>query len=205
MEMPLAIVNIGGVANITYLNGHELSLVAFDTGPGNALIDDWISSNLGKAYDQNGMIASSGKECQNVLNKFLSSEYLKKLPPKSMDRGEFSLSLLGDLSIEDGAATLTALTYESIKRAVCHLPDRPKRWLVSGGGRHNKHLMGKLSLALNQEVESVDIMGWAGDAIEAQAFAYLAVRSKKNLPITFPNTTGVGRPLSGGTLYPKKC
>ena len=204
MDMPLAILNIGGVTNITFLNGNELSLVAFDTGPGNALIDDWVSSKLGMAYDHNGAIASSGKVCQRVLKKYLSSEFLKKLPPKSMDRGEFSLSLLGDLSIEDGAATLTALTYESIERSICYLPEPPKRWFVSGGGRHNKYLMEKISSALNKKVETIENMGWLGDAIEAQAFAYLAVRSKKKLPITFPNTTGVGRPLSGGTLYPKK-
>ncbi|MEE2655641.1 MAG: anhydro-N-acetylmuramic acid kinase [Pseudomonadota bacterium] len=204
MDMPLVILNIGGVANITYLNGNELSLVAFDTGPGNALIDDWVNSKLGKAYDQNGAIASSGKVCQQVLNKYLSSKYFEKLPPKSMDRAEFKLSFLGDLSIEDGAATLTALTYESIKRSVCLLPNRPKRWLVTGGGRHNRFLMEKLSLVLKEKVEPVEVVGWMGDAIEAQAFSYLAVRSKKKLPITFPNTTGVRRPLSGGILYPKQ-
>jgi len=203
LKTPLAVLNIGGVANVTYLNGDEASLVAFDTGPGGALIDDWVNRILGKPYDDGGALAATGAVSETVLKQLLNSHYFDKSPPKSLDRDEFDTESVQGLSPEDGAATLTTFTCESIVRAVDHLPMPPKRWLVTGGGRHNMFLMEQLRRALDVAVEPVESVGWHGDALEAQAFAYLAVRSRKGLPLTLPGTTGVLTPQSGGTFFPK--
>lgn len=205
LDMPLAVLNIGGVANVTYLNGDETSLVAFDTGPGGALVDDWVYRKFEKPYDDGGTIAAAGTVSKSVLNQLLRSPYFDRSPPKSLDRDEFDLAIVGGLTPEDGAATLTAFTCETIARAVGHLPTPPNRWLVTGGGRHNRYLMGLLRRSLGADVEPVESVGWQGDALEAQAFAYLAVRSRYGLPLTFPGTTGVPTPQTGGVFFPKPC
>jgi anhydro-N-acetylmuramic acid kinase len=203
LETPLAVLNIGGVANVTYLNGDEISLVAFDTGPGGALIDDWVNHTFGLPYDEGGAFAAIGTVSKPVLDQLLSTSYFDKSPPKSLDRDEFDTAGVQVLSPEDGTATLTAFTCETIVRAVDHLPMRPERWLVTGGGRHNKFLMEQLKRALGVAVDPVENVGWQGDALEAQAFAYLAVRSRRGLPLTLPGTTGVSAPQTGGVFFPK--
>ncbi len=203
LEMPLAVLNIGGVANVTYLDDGEQSLIAFDTGPGGALIDDWVNRTLGKPFDEGGALAATGSVSKPILNELLASSYFDKTPPKSLDRDAFAFDAMQSLSPEDGAATLTAFTCESIVKAVEYLPMRPKRWLVTGGGRHNTYLMTQLQAALGVPVDPVESVGWQGDALEAQAFAYLAVRSRERLPLTFPGTTGVSPPQTGGVFFSK--
>ncbi|NKB22333.1 MAG: anhydro-N-acetylmuramic acid kinase [Alphaproteobacteria bacterium] len=203
LKTPLAVLNIGGVANVTYLDDEEKSLVAFDTGPGGALVDDWVNRKLGKPYDDGGIIAAAGAISETVLMQLFGSAYFDRSPPKSLDRDEFDTRAVQRLSSEDGAATLTAFTLKSIVRAVDHLPMRPERWLVTGGGRNNTFLMAQLRRDLSVPVDPVESVGWQGDALEAQAFAYLAVRSRQGLPLTFPGTTGVSEPLSGGVYYSK--
>ena len=200
---PVAIVNIGGVANITWI-GPEWELLAFDTGPGNAMIDDWVQRHTGQTMDQDGALAGRGQVNQPILAQLLASPYFDRPPPKSLDRDEFSTALGAKLSTVDGAATLTAFTALSIARAVKHLPHVPQRWLVCGGGRHNPVLMAKLSTALGQLVEPVEVEGWRGDTLEAEAFAFMAVRSRQGLPISFPGTTGAPASLSGGRYYPTR-
>lgn len=203
LEMPLAVLNIGGVANVTYLDDGEQSLIAFDTGPGGALIDDWVNRTLGKPFDDGGALAATGSVSMTILNELLTSPYFAKSPPKSLDRDAFACDPVESISPEDGAATLTAFTRESIVKAAEHLPMRPKKWLVTGGGRHNSYLMKQLQAALDVPVDPVESVGWQGDALEAQAFAYLAVRSREGLPLTFPGTTGVSMPQIGGVFFPK--
>lgn len=203
LTMPAAILNIGGVANITYLNGNEDSLIAFDTGPGGALLDDWIHRKMGKPFDEAGRVASSGSISNNILKELLSAPYFDRPPPKSLDRDYFDITPIRGLSASDGAATLAAFTCGAVIRAIDHLPAPPKIWLVTGGGRKNKFLMQTLLERLQVPVEPVEVMGWNGDALEAQAFSYLAVRSKKRLPITLPGTTGVKTPVSGGVFHAK--
>ncbi|MBK18134.1 MAG: anhydro-N-acetylmuramic acid kinase [Rhodospirillaceae bacterium] len=201
MEQPLVVLNIGGVSNVTYVNGDESSLIAFDTGPGGALIDDWVSQKCGIPFDRDGQIAASGEVANGVLDQLLDSPYFDTAPPKSLDRNQFDVSLVQSLSMEDGAATLTAFTSVSITRALPHFPEKPLRWLVTGGGRHNKFLMANLSRELGVDVEPVEAVGWNGDALEAQAFAYLAVQSRKGLPLTYPGTTGAKGPTTGGVYF----
>lgn len=204
LDRPLAILNIGGVANITWLGEGPLDVVAFDTGPGNALIDDLILARTGEPYDDGGRIAGSGAVDQVLLGRLLNHVYFAAPPPKSLDRDAWSRAALNNLSTEDAAATLTAFTAESIIRALDHLPARPKRWLICGGGRRNETLMWMLADRLGgAPVSPVDGLGWNGDALEAEAFAYLAVRSRLGLPLSLPGTTGVPEPLTGGKFHPR--
>jgi anhydro-N-acetylmuramic acid kinase len=203
LTMPVAILNIGGVSNVTYLNGDERSLIAFDAGPGGALLDDWMLQKMGKAFDDGGRVASSGSVSENILSELLSSPYFNKPPPKSLDRDHFDTAPIRQLSTMDGAATLAAFTCSAVIRALDHLPAHPRTWLVAGGGRKNTYLMQKISEGLKVPVQPVEVMGWDGDALEAQAFSYLAVRSIKQLPITLPGTTGVKEPMPGGVFHPK--
>jgi anhydro-N-acetylmuramic acid kinase len=202
-EKPVAVLNIGGVANVTWI-GKEDELMAFDTGPGNALIDDWAYKNTGKPMDRDGAIARRGDIDLVVLEGLLKTPYLKRMPPKSLDRNEFDTSLAEPLLVEDGAATLTAFTIGCIKASLDYFPALPVRWVVCGGGRRNPALMAGLGSALGVPVEPMEALGWDGDAIEAQAFAYLAVRKLKNLPTSFPETTGVAAPTTGGILHRHK-
>ena len=197
---PLAILNIGGVANVTYVDGKG-TIIAFDTGPGNALLDDWIKKRLNRAYDENGLVARQGQVRQDIVDQWLKNPYFAKLPPKSLDRDAWDTSELSGLSSADGAMTLTSFTVQSVVKALDHLPGKPRRWLVTGGGRLNPVIMDGLKTALGVPVEAVDNVGWNGDAMEAEGFGYLAVRSLRGLPLSLPTTTGVPEPLTGGRLY----
>jgi len=200
LKKPLAILNIGGVANITWLGDSE-KILAFDTGPGNALIDDFMSLRLGKKMDFEGSLALSGKVDQKILEKLLGHPYFSESAPKSLDRNQFELSPLFKLSDADGVATLSAFTAESVANSFKILPNKPKILLVTGGGRHNLAIMWELKNRLGLEVQPVENVGWKGDALEAQAFGYLAVRSLLRLPLSLPSTTGVDSPISGGVLF----
>ncbi|VAW18455.1 Anhydro-N-acetylmuramic acid kinase [hydrothermal vent metagenome] len=200
MAGPVAVVNIGGVSNVTFVDG-EADPIAFDTGPGNALLDDWVRDKTGKFYDQDGALARLGKVDDTALAALITSGYLAKSPPKSLDRNDFSPYPVAKLSPQDGAATLTAFTAEVIAMASRHFPKTPDLWIVCGGGRHNPVLMEELARRSPQKVISAEDVGWRGDDIEAEAFAYLAVRSLDDLPLTWPSTTGVPRPMPGGILH----
>jgi len=196
---PVVIVNIGGVANVTWI-GAAGELLAFDTGPGNAMIDDWMQARRGLAQDDNGGLAAAGRVQEDCVREYLRHPYFGAPPPKSLDRNAFALEPLGKLSDADGAATLTAFTVESIARAREHFPEQPRLWVVSGGGRRNKTLMAMLAGRVDAAVAPAEAAGVNGDALEAEAWGYLAVRSRKGLPITFPGTTGVSAPLHGGVF-----
>lgn len=194
---PVAILNLGGVGNVTYL-GPDNVPIAFDTGPANALIDDWVKQHTAMTYDAGGKIAAAGTVHKDVVNDYLSHAFFKKAPPKSLDRDQWTLDRVRGLSLEDGAATLTDFTVQAVFNALAHLPQSPQAWYVTGGGRHNATLMQGLRHALGVPVKTVDDLGWNGDAMEAEGFAYLAVRSDLGLPLSVPTTTGVPKPLTGG-------
>ena len=199
LEIPMAVLNLGGVANVTWIGDGEL--LAFDTGPGNALLDDWILKRTGRPYDDVGRLATSGCADAAVLRELLSDPYFDRPPPKSLDRLDFHAAALEPLSAADGAATLAVFTCRAVAMAVRHFPAPPRHWLVAGGGRHNAALMVGLAVALGVPVQPVETVGWDGDGLEAQAFAYLAIRSLRGLPLSLPQTTGVPRPVTGGTLH----
>jgi anhydro-N-acetylmuramic acid kinase len=201
LPKPLTILNIGGVANVTWI-GEDGEVLAFDTGPGNALIDDWVRRNTGAPADINGALAGAGHASAAHLARFLSSSFFERPPPKSLDRNDFRAFIPDDLSVADGAATLTEMTAAAIAAALRHLPRQACQWLVCGGGRHNPALMEALGRRLGGSVRPVEAVGWNGDALEAEAFGYLAVRSILGLPLSLPSTTGVTRPTSGGRLFP---
>ncbi len=206
MEKPLAVLNLGGVANVTWIgpvsDSEKNEIMAFDAGPGNALIDDWANRTRGRPYDTNGVLAAKGKVDKTALSQLLDHPFFGQPPPKSLDRNAFSLAPVEGLSAADGAATLTAFTVPSVARAREFFPAPPLQWLVAGGGRHNPVLMTALARELEDvKVEEVESVGWDGDALEAQAFAYLAVRSLKDMTLSLPTTTGASKPVSGGTLH----
>lgn len=200
VQEPIAIVNIGGVGNITYVGLGE-ELLAFDTGPGNALIDDWALSHTGVPVDKDGALAEIGEVDVEALRKLMDHAFFEAKPPKSLDRFSFSPDAVAHLSPADGAATLTAFTVEAIARGVAHIPGVPSRFIICGGGRHNPVLMSMLSRRLQGGVLPAEALEWRGDDIEAEAFAYLAVRALKGLPLSLPSTTGVPHPMPGGTLH----
>ena len=196
-ERPVAILNLGGVANITWI-GDEI--LAGDTGPGNALLDDWAMRHTGVARDTDGALALAGKADGSLVRQFLAHPFVGRPPPKSLDRLDFHgvLPALSALSPEDGAATLVALTVEAI--AHCPVPAPPQAWFICGGGRHNPAIMQALAARLPGPVRPVEAIGWDGDALEAQCFGYLAARSLRGLPLSLPGTTGVPAPTRGGRL-----
>lgn len=201
LPKPLTVVNIGGVSNVTWLGENE-EILAFDTGLGNALIDDWMGIHTGQDYDEDGKLAAQGQIHKEILKKFLSNDYFKLSPPKSLDRHTFSLDLVKGLKSADGAATLTAMTGEAILKAQDFFPAPAKEWVLTGGGRHNQTLLAMLQKALAPApVFPVEALGWKGDYLEAQAFAFLAVRSLHGLPLSVPSTTGVTEPVTGGEFY----
>ncbi len=203
LERPLAVLNIGGVANVTWLGGAG-EIVAFDTGPGNALLDDWVRRAIGRAMDEDGRLARAGRVNEAALAGLLADPYFHRPPPKSLDRDHFAAMTaraVKELSPADGAATLARFTAESVVRARAHFPAPPRRWLVCGGGRKNSYLMAVLAAVLGEDIAPVEAVGWRGDALEAEAFAFLAVRSLKGLPLSLPSTTGVPAPCTGGVLH----
>jgi len=199
---PLAVVNIGGVANLTWIAAGR-DPVAFDTGPGNAPIDDLVRARTGAAHDLDGRLAAKGRADEAIVARVLADPFFAKKPPKSLDRAAFASLPLAGLSVEDATATATAVTAASIARAIEHLPAPPATIVVTGGGARNTTLMSMLKQRLAARVLRGDNVGWWSDAIEAQAFAYLAVRVLKGLPLTFPTTTGAPRPLTGGVVVAK--
>ena len=198
---PLAVLNVGGVANVTWI-GPDDELIAFDTGPGNGPLDDWIARHAGVPFDRDGAIALSGQTDPRVLARLMAHPYFARPAPKSLDRLDFADALatsgLAALSPADGAATLVAFTAAAV--AAAPLPAAPRRWLVTGGGRRNPAIMGALRDRLAAPVDPVEALGWDGDALEAQCFGFLAARVQAGLPISFPGTTGVPAALPGGTI-----
>ncbi len=197
---PVAVLNIGGVANVTFIDGEDL--IACDTGPGNALLDDFLRLRTGKLLDTDGRAAAAGVVDETAVARVLAHPFFGKPPPKSLDRNDFRGwvgAALDDRSVEDGAATLTALA--AVARILPLLPRAPKTWIVAGGGARNPTLMRMLRERLAPaRVETGHAAGWSIDSLEAQAVAYLAVRSIRGLPLTLPATTGAPRPLTGGVL-----
>jgi anhydro-N-acetylmuramic acid kinase len=199
LPKPLAIVNIGGVANVTYL-GADGAILSCDTGPGNGPIDDLVFRHTGQAYDKDGILAAAGTVQQDRLARLMAHPFFARPAPKSLDRLTFSSLIAAatdDLSPADAAATLTAFTVAAI--AAAPVPS-PLRVLVCGGGRHNNAIMAGLRQAFAVPVEAVEAVGWDGDALEAQCFGFLAVRSLYGLPLSLPSTTGVPSPTTGGRL-----
>lgn len=208
LERPVAVLNIGGVANVTWIGAQpqvgEAELLAFDTGPGNALIDDWMLTHTGRAVDADGACARSGRVDEDALARLMTHEYFGRRPPKSLDRNAFDPAPVERLSLADGAATLTEFTARSVQAARRHFAAPVSAWIVTGGGRRNPTLLAALARTLDgAAVKPADAYGWDGDALEAQAFAYLAVRSRRSLPISLPSTTGVRRPTVGGRYFAK--
>lgn len=202
LDRPVAILNIGGVGNMTYLGAGVDDILAFDTGPGNALLDDWVQKHFDRSCDENGLMARQGQVRQDVLDVWLSHDYFDRGAPKSLDRNAWDVSALQTKSVNsmDGAATLTEFTVQAIAKAREHMPEAPKAWYVTGGGRHNDFMMERLRAVLGGSVMPVEEPGWNGDALEAEGFAYLAVRSVLGLPLSLPLTTGVPAPQTGGRL-----
>jgi anhydro-N-acetylmuramic acid kinase len=202
LAKPIAVLNLGGVGNVTWIGDRADDILAFDTGPGNALIDDWVRRHAGRAADIDGALARAGQASAAHVARFVAHPYFARKPPKSLDRDEFQGAIPDDIALADGAATLTEITAAAVAAAVQHFPAPPREWLVCGGGRRNPALMAALSRNLPAPVRPVEAVGWDGDALEAQAFAYLAVRSVLGLPLSLPTTTGVPHPVRGGRLFP---
>ncbi|MGE0259936.1 MAG: anhydro-N-acetylmuramic acid kinase [Alphaproteobacteria bacterium] len=241
LAKPVAMLNLGGVGNVTWIGEGPDEILAFDTGPGNALIDDWVRKHTGQAADFGGALALAGRVSKAHVARFLEHPFFARRPPKSLDRDDFRNAMPEGLSVEDGAATLTEMTAAAVAAAIRHFPKPPREWLVCGGGRHNKAIMAALSRRLGfwggepaeyphpdppppagegetkaflltpppqagegrvgAIVRPVEAIGWDGDALEAQAFAWLAVRSLRRLPLSLPTTTGAPRPICGGRLF----
>ena len=195
-------VNIGGISNITFI-GAGGAIVAFDSGPGNTLIDQWVEAHAGIPYDQGGMIASEGRVDPGLAERYLNHAFFTDPVRRSLDRNDFRPPEGPDASLEDGARTLAHVTAAAILRSARHLPERPKLYVVCGGGRLNRVIMGDLAALAETEAAEVvtaEAVDLDGDSMEAEAWAYLAVRSLRGLPLTFPGTTGVKTPVSGGVL-----
>lgn len=197
---PIAILNLGGVANVTWI-GKGDELIAFDTGPANGLIDDWVLAKTGDAYDKGGALAATGRVDEGILRAMLDNPWFDLPPPKSLDRSDFTMAAVAGLSPADGATTLSAFTAITVAKGLRLLPEPPGRLIVAGGGRHNATLMAMLGEACGLMPEPIEALGWNGDATEAEGFAYMAVRSLHGRPISFPGTTGAPEPLTGGVLH----
>lgn len=201
-EHPVGVINLGGVGNITYVpaDGADSGLVAFDCGPGNGLIDEWMEMRTGQAMDENGETARKGKVHTEILRMMLLLPYMRRNPPKSLDRYDFKLDPVLELSVDDGAATLTAFSAACVRHSEQFLPEPVGEWIVCGGGRHNSSMMEALSKAVAAEINTAEDVGWRGDDLEAECFAYLAVRHLKKLPLSYPKTTRAPHALQGGVF-----
>ncbi|MGR6327662.1 anhydro-N-acetylmuramic acid kinase [Sphingomonas sp. XXL09] len=199
LAKPVAVLNLGGVGNITYV-GADGSLIAFDTGPANGLIDSWVEAESGARYDAEGALAAAGRVDETVLTAMLDHPYFDAPPPKSLDRNDFTIQPARGLAAADGAATLTAFTAATVAEALTLLPERPRQLIVAGGGRHNPTLLRMIGERTGLTPVASDTLGWNGDAMEAEGFAYMAVRTLKGLPISFPGTTGVPAAMPGGVV-----
>ena len=199
-EGPMVVLNIGGVSNITYIDGAD-TLIACDTGPGNALLDDFMHRVAGQPFDCEGRMAAQGRADEAWIARALQHPFFVRSPPKSLDRNDFAALALRDMPPADGAATLTAFTAAAIARIVPLLPKAPQSWIVAGGGARNLTMLRMLRDRLAPAtVEAADALGWSTDAIEAQAFGFLAARGLKGLPLSYPATTGVPIPMTGGLI-----
>ena len=207
-EAPLAFLNLGGVGNLTWIDPTKQrpeeagALLAFDTGPANAPINDFMMTRRGETFDRDGALAREGEVVQGALELFLDEGYFARMPPKSLDRDSFSdmIGLVTELGDADAVATLTGMSAAAVLKGMEHCPAPPSRLLVTGGGRHNPVLMEMLQVALDCPVDPVEAVGLNGDMLEAQAFAHLAVRVMRGLPTSCPGTTGVPAAVSGGIL-----
>lgn len=197
----VAVLNLGGVGNLTWFGTADDDMLAFDTGPGNALIDDWVRAEAGLSHDEGGALALSGTVHEERLAAMCDLPWFDAPPPKSLDRNDFSIEAIRGLGLADGAATLAAFTAETVRIALRHAPEPTSRLIVAGGGRHNAALMQMLRRRLNMPVEPAEAAGWDGDMLEAQAFAYLAVRVLDGKSTSFPKTTGAPQPISGGRVH----
>lgn len=208
MQLPIAVLNIGGIANVTWIGKSEgaaselmdLDILAFDTGPGNVLLNEWAFKMTAQDCDRDGKLALAGKADMAIVKRMLADEFFEKHPPKSLDRNYFTFDPVAKLSKEDGAATLVEFSAAAVERGANYFPTPAKQWFISGGGRHNPALMAALKKHFLQ-VYTVESLGWVGDALEAQAFAFLAVRTLKRLPISLPTTTGARIAVTGGALH----
>jgi anhydro-N-acetylmuramic acid kinase len=199
LEPPVAALNLGGVANITVWFGGE-EVIAFDTGPANGMIDLLMQGRGAGRYDPDGKYASVGQVDEGVLHGLLAHPYFSSPAPKSLDRYAFSLEPLEPLKLEDAAATLVAFAAEAVRLGFELAGAEPSLVIACGGGRHNPVLMQAIRERLPAPVEAAEAVGWRGDSIEAEAMAYLGARCLRGLPITFPGTTGVKAPLTGGRV-----
>lgn len=197
LEMPLAVVNLGGVANVTWLGGGDP--VAFDTGPASGLLDAWCQRVAGIPFDEDGKLAGRGTVDARALKDLMGHSFFELAPPKSLDRWDFTLDAVADLTPEDGAATLAEFTARTVSDAIAAMGE-PLRVLVTGGGRKNPDMMARIAARLACPVKPVESAGWDGDLMEAQAFAWLAARSVRGEPLSLPSTTGVPEPTTGGEL-----
>lgn len=208
LQQPVCFLNLGGVGNLTYVDPRFDSpeqpgaLLAFDTGPANAPVNDLMQARLGLEMDTGGKIAQSGTVETGALELFLAEPFFAKLPPKSLDRNDFSemVALVGELSDADSAATLTAMCAAGVAQGMQHCPEPPTVVLATGGGRHNPVLMQMLSVSLDCPVQPVEDFGLDGDMLEAQAFAHLAVRVARGMATSAPGTTGVSACVGGGVV-----
>ena len=189
---PAAVLNLGGVGNVTYISGAEPEeMIAFDTGAGNALLDDYVSLNGRGDMDVDGAFSASGRVNEKLLTRWLSHPFFTLKAPKSLDRNSFNLTGLDEMLFEDSAATIAAFTCHSVKIAEGLFPEIPAVWYVTGGGRHNKFMMSLLQNLLEGRVKKIEEINGCGDRLEAEAFAYLALLILEERPISFPKTTGI--------------
>jgi len=201
-RFPVVFVNIGGISNITFVP-ESGDPVAFDSGPGNALIDQWVQREGGVPFDADGAIASEGAVLRGIVERYLGKSFFRRPGPKSLDRLDFTLDEAEGLELADGARTLATVSAEAILKSAEHLPEPPKLWILCGGGRKNPHIVNDLREGAEKQGGTVTLMedaGWNGDFTEAEAWAYLAVRAKKELPLTFSTTTGCREAVTGGVL-----
>lgn len=199
LEPPLAVLNVGGVANVTFWAGGD-EITAFDTGPGNGMIDLLVQGRGAGRYDAGGKYASVGRADEGIVRALLAHPYFAAPPPKSLDRYDFPLTPLDRLSIEDACATLVAFMAEAVRAGFETIGRTPREVVVTGGGRHNPEIMKALVARLDAPVKPAEAHGWRGDSIEAEAFAFLGARAARGLPISFPRTTGVPHPMTGGRI-----
>ena len=200
LDRPTAVLNIGGVGNVTLVT-KENHIIASDTGPGNGPLDNWMSRNDMGAFDPDGKYAAAGEPHFPLVRKWLEREFFQRPAPRSADRYDFDvINDMDDLSVENGAATLAAFTTLAAVYTLNDMREKPRSVIICGGGRHNKGMMWMLREHLDATVKTSEEVGWNSDAIEAQAFAYLAVRAKWKMPISFPTTTGAPKPMTGGRV-----
>lgn len=200
LELPVVVVNLGGVANITLID-EDTKLMALDTGPANGLMDQWMRRHDRGDYDHEGQIAASGRVDEDVVAAYMGHPYFAASAPKSLDRYDFTLERVQGLDLADGMATLSAFTLRSLLAGIEAVGARPKTVVLAGGGRHNRHLVSQIAAALAPaQVIPAETLGWRGGALEAEAFAYMAARTLRGLPISFPGTTAVPEPMTGGVI-----